>query len=105
MGYDYSHTPPVTSDPGMGHLGGYGMLAPSQIPGMTLGPMMQSGRPEYAVSSPPVSLPSMSHLQQSTFKEALHEAERRAEMGHYELAEQALESAMKSLQWMKNTTA
>lgn len=104
MGYDaaYPSGPPVTSD-SMGHLGNYGMMAPSQIPAMTLGPMVQPGRAEYAVTSPQVSLPPMSHLQQGAFKDALREAERRAEMGHYDLAEQALEGAMKSLQWMKNS--
>lgn len=106
MGYQspYSHGPPVTSDPGLSHIPGYGMMPPSQLPEMShgLGPIgMAPGRPDY--TSPQVSLPPMSSLQQNAFKDALHEAERSAEMGHYAQAEQALQNAMKSLEWMKNS--
>jgi hypothetical protein len=48
-----------------------------------------------------ISLPSVSTLHLSAFKDSLRDAERRAETGHYEAAEEALGSAMRCLQWVK----
>lgn len=48
-------------------------------------------------------LPPVSHLQLDAFKSHLREAELHAELGQYDTAQQALETAMRSLHWLKGS--
>jgi hypothetical protein len=81
---------------------GHHMGPPASAGGMTLGPY---GR---GVAGSQVSLPSVSTLQRAAFQrasfnESLREAERRVDAGQYEHAEGALESAIRSLHWLKDS--
>jgi hypothetical protein len=67
--------------------------------GMTLGPYGRS------VGSQPVSLPSVAHLQVNTFRDSCRDAVRHVEMSQYHEARAALDIAIRSLQWLEESSS
>ncbi|CCX32717.1 hypothetical protein FPQ18DRAFT_122011 [Pyronema domesticum] len=104
--FDPNQYPPVTTAEMdvYGHAAHHGhpMAPPAQHHGMTLGPYGRGG------VSGQVSLPSVQTLHRHSihrqhFHEHIREAERRVEMHQYEHAEDALQNALRSLQWLRES--
>ena len=87
--------------------GTYGQHPQHQVPHHHIGPSSAGNMTltPYGRGGPPVSLPSVASLQAQAFRDHLREAERRVDNGQYESAEEALNTAMRSLTWMKAPNA
>jgi hypothetical protein len=101
--FDSDYPAVAAADMAVGYHGcnghGHHIGQPQSTGGMTLGPY---GR---GVDVQPVSLPSVTHLQVTAFRDSCRDAVRHVEMSQYQSARVALENAMRSLQWLEESNS